>query len=211
MRWWIWYHRFMFFNFSHLLAWFLTNLKHSARAATHQGSQNSLHFGQSVNTPVANTCEKVGTLESAAFCFIKAPGRWSGVRLISKRGTWKSGPVPYEQNSTAPISKIFGYLLQQNTVICDICRTTQPKMLTFSMVFLPLSNNNDFLHCFARTHRTKHSLKHLVLTPFLQLELKNRDPSCLELKARTCSQSMTIHIISHILWKYLRDGGVVVI
>jgi len=55
-----------------------------------------------------------------------------------------------------PRSKDHWISTSTKTAVCNMLCTTQPKLLIFNSVFLPLSNNTVFYSIFGRTHHTKH-------------------------------------------------------
>ena len=210
----------MFFNFWHVLAWFLTNLKQRLDQGqlrpTNQGSQKSQIPSVNSSTHLLPTqlfvpsTQECGTTEFTSLGIFQTPSA-SGLDL-------QAGPCLLKKKLES-CTYVEDFWIHKTRLFAIFGARLNQKCWF-------LHGFTNFLHYFPRTsrmQRAKHSLNNQL---FPQHNKHNRSSrrapcpdsipaarieeswsSCLELKARTCSQSMPIHIISHILWKYVRDWG----
>lgn len=206
----------MFFNFWHVLAWFLTNLKQrldqgqlrptkAHKNTPPQTSVNSSTHLLPTQLFVPST-QECGTTEFTSLGIFQTPSAsgldlQAGPCLLKKKLRVLHLCRRFLNTYTSTKHGYLRYLAHDST-----------KNVDFYMVFLPFSNNTNFLHYFPRTsrmQRAKHSLNNQL---FPQHNKHNRSSrrapfpdsipaarieeswsSCLELKARTCSHSMPIH------------------
>lgn len=205
----------MFFNFWHVLAWFLTNLKQ--RLDQGQLRPTKAHKNSKTLRSIHphSCCQRSFLFHQRKSVAPPSSPAWAFSKLHQQAAwTFKQARACLKKNSSpALMSKIFEYtkhgylryLAHDSTKNVDFYMV----LLTFYIIFQEhqecnVQNTPSTINFFHNTTNTTGVLAaHLVLTPFLQLELKNRDQAVLNSKqghvVKVC-QFTLFHTFSENMW-----------